>query len=95
MPWRQVIGHHAPLCLRAHDVAQPIEDFAQRILSLRGFFGHESKVGRNKRPLIVRNITRVGFECHTSILPFLDLKFITHSSHRRYYLYNLSLIREI
>ena len=39
VPWRQVVGHEAPLYTCVHDVAQVVEDLAQREHALRLEFG--------------------------------------------------------
>jgi len=66
----QIIGHHPPGRTRTDNPAQAIEDFAQAMFSLRGFFGHQGQVRGNKGPLIIADITRVCFSFHAWSLPF-------------------------
>jgi hypothetical protein len=48
----QMLGE-APLHARAHNIPQTVEDFPQRVHSLREVFRHQHQVGRNERPLVI------------------------------------------
>ena len=55
----QIIGHHPPGRTRTDNPAQAIEDFAQAMFSLRGFFGHQGQVRGNKGPS--SSLTSLGY----------------------------------
>ncbi len=50
---------------------------AQRVVALRGVFGHEGQGGSDEGPLLVAHIAWIGLTCHTEIIP--RLKCITGS----------------
>ena len=52
---------------------------AQRVVALRGVFGHEGQGGSDEGPLLVAHIAGIGLTCHTEIIPRVSLKCITGS----------------
>jgi hypothetical protein len=74
MPWRQVVGYHAPLHARAHNVTQTIEYLAQRVLSLWNIFSHQGQVQRHKRPRIIGYVTKIAFSCYALSIPQSRMK---------------------
>ena len=62
-PRRQVVRHRPPLHPRPHDVPQPVEHFAQRILPLGCGLGHQGQVWGCHRPFLVTHIAGVWLAC--------------------------------
>ena len=79
-PRRQIVGHHAPGRPRADDPTQSIKDLAQRVVALRGVFGHEGQGRSDEGPLLVAHIAWIGFACHAESIPRLSPRCITGSS---------------
>ena len=52
--------HHAPLAAAAHDVAQSVEQLAQRIIPLGRIFPHQHQIGTAKIPFCIADVTGVG-----------------------------------
>ena len=70
VPRRQVIRHHPPCRTRPHNVAQAVEDLAQRVVALRSILLHQRQVRRRKRPFIVTYVARIGFSFHAPSLSY-------------------------
>lgn len=64
MLWRQVIEQHPPRRTRAQHIAQSVRDVAQGVVPLRCRFVCQRQGGRDKRPLLIGNITRIRFSRH-------------------------------
>ena len=60
-PGWKVGRQQAPGSACAHDPAQRIEDFTQRIAPLQRLFRDQRQVGGDQRPLLVADIGRIGF----------------------------------
>ena len=60
-PGRKIVGNHAPRSACANHPAQAIEGFAQQIVTLGRFLGHQGQVGSHKSPFGIGDITWVGF----------------------------------
>src|SRR5207249_11674018 len=58
-PRRQIVGHPPPRTAGAHKPPQAVEQFAQRVLALRGGLVHERHVRHTERPLIGADITGI------------------------------------
>ena len=61
LPRRQVVGHPTPRRAGLHDIAQAVEHLAQGVHALSALFRQKRRTGRNKRPLLIRNIGRIRF----------------------------------
>ena len=59
-PGRQIAWHEAPLEAGAGDVAQPVEEFPQRMVALRRIFAHQGQVGGQEGPFLIGNIGGVA-----------------------------------
>ena len=79
MPGRQVMEHHPPRRARPDNPAQAVEDLVQAVLPLGSTFGHEGQRGGHQGPLVVTDITGVGFAFHTASLASSRRKCITRS----------------
>ena len=49
---------------------KPLKTSRQAVHALWGIFCHQGQVGRYKRPLFIRYITRVSFSVHTRSLAY-------------------------
>lgn len=59
-PGWHVVRQHAPVGAGPHDIAQAIEDLAQRIAALPSILGQPHQVRRDEGPFLVADIGRVG-----------------------------------
>ena len=59
-PRREVRRQVAPGGAGPHDPAEGVEDLAQVVPALGRVRRHQREVGRHKRPLLVRHVTRIG-----------------------------------
>ena len=75
----QVVRHQPPRGPRADDPAQAIEDLAQAVLPLGRVFRHERQVGGHQGPLVITDITGVGFARQTASVASAGHKCITRS----------------
>jgi len=68
-PRRQIVGRHAPRATGPYQPAQTVEEFPQRISSLRGMLVHQCQIRHTKIPFFVADIARITFSfcCHPQL----------------------------
>ena len=59
-PGREVMGHPPPRRARLHDVAQPVEHLAERMLTLPRILTQRRQVGGDQRPFIIGHVGWLG-----------------------------------
>lgn len=76
------MGHHAPVGVGFDQLAQAIEDLAQRILALTDIFGQLCQIGHDGRPFVIADIGEIEFTYawHIRTLPLIDVRSLTVSS---------------
>jgi len=60
LPGRQIVRHVPPLEPSPGTEAQPVEEFAQRVLALRGVLAHERQVRGEEGPFVIGDVGRIG-----------------------------------